>query len=196
MNSVIFFKNNELYTDIARYDKHEGIALYAQPKSSFLELNGHQFNMENIGSPITMYFYKNNSKNIFCMWSLATNADGFFRDDDIFIDEKNKDFGEDVVVLTSPQLFLERVIEAVKKRKLNTKIGLVNYYDETEHKNFADNEVLFNKLSKFSYQKEYRVVIDTNIENNPYILEIGDLSDICIITTIAEFNKNIKVIQN
>ena len=73
--------------------------------------------------------------------------------------------------------------------------SLVKYYDKGNHQSFNHNEEVFNKVSNFSYQQEYRIVIDTNLANTPYELNIGSLLDISMILTIDEFNNNI-ILEN
>ena len=187
MNSLAYFKNIEIIDDKPRYDSDEGIRSYWQPEQCTLELNGHKFN--NITNPIKLYFSSNNCKNIFCMWSISSEND--ILRGNIHIDEENKKFGKYLVVITSPKIFLERITSALKDNGLSSQIGLVEYYDENTSVSFEENKEIFHKVSNFSYQQEYRIVVNTNSYNRPYILNIGNLEDISIILTIDEFNQNI-----
>lgn len=194
MNSIAYFKVRENNNNTARHDSNESLSCYLQPKFISLELNGHEFNMNNFRDAIKIYHYSNNSKNIFCMWSVSTDND--ILRGEIHIDEQNKEFGEHLVVITSAKAFLERIKSAIENIKLNSQMGLVNYYDRSTHKIFEEAEIAFNKLSNFSYQQEYRIAIDINTNNEPYILDIGDLKDISMVPTIDEFNQNISIVQN
>lgn len=187
MNSLAYFKNVEIINDKPRYDPYEGNSCHWQPEECTLVLNGHTFN--NITDPIKLSFSSNNYKNIFCMWSIASEYD--ILRDNIHISEENKKFGEYLVVITSPKIFLERVTSALKNNGLSVQFGLVDYYDENISVSFEENEEVFHKVSNFSYQQEYRIVVNTNVDNIPYILDIGNLEDISTILTIDEFNKNI-----
>lgn len=190
MNSISYFKNYELENDKVRYDGNESLTGYWQPEFSSLELNRNKFNMNDFNGVIKLNYRKNNNKNVFCMWSISSE-DNLIKNG-IHIDKRNKEFGGYLAVIKNPRLFVNRVISAAEKKELNIKIGLVNYYDNNDNKTFEDNEIGFNKLIDFSYQQEYRILIDRNEENKPFSLEIGDLSDILMILSIDEFNKNIK----
>ena len=187
MNSLAYFKDIEIINDKPRYDSYEGIRCYWQPQQCILELNGHKFN--NLIAPITLYSHSNNYKNVFCMWSISSEND--ILRGNIYIDEENKKFGEYLVVITSPKIFLERITSALQNSGLSAQVGLVEYYDEKTHLSFEENKEVFHKVSNFSYQQEYRIAVNTNIDNKPYILNIGNLEDISIILTIDEFNQNI-----
>lgn len=188
MNSLAYFKNIEINNDQVRYDSDEGLSCFWQPENCSLELNGHLFGKNNFVAPTTIYPHANNYKNIFCMWSISSENDALTN---IHIDEKNKSFGEHLVVITSPKEFLEKIKIALQDNHLKAQSGLVKYYDKSSHQSFNQNEELFNKVSDFSYQQEYRIVIDTNLADTPYELKIGSLQDISMTLTIDEFNKNI-----
>lgn len=191
MNSIAYFKKYKLENDKVRFNTDESLDIHWQAESCSLVLNKHEFNP--IGA-VKLYFSKNNYKNIFCMFSISSE-DNLIKNG-IHIDEKNKGFGNYLAVIKNPNLFLERVISGVENSELNIRIGLVNYYDKSTNLTFEENEVGFHKLKDFSYQQEYRIIIDTNIKNTPFILEIGDLSDILEVLSIDEFNKNISFKNN
>ena len=56
----------------------------------------------------------------------------------------------------------------------------MKYYDpDTFHGNFQELDAVFWKQTEFSFQREFRIAIDTyTIEKASLILEIGDISDI------------------
>ena len=50
------------------------------------------------------------------------------------------------------------------------------------------------KQEKYRYQSEYRMVLETgNIGSGALILNIGNISDISMLTTIPEINQNLEV---
>ncbi|NYS62240.1 hypothetical protein [Vreelandella salicampi] len=92
--------------------------------------------------------------------------------------------------------FIERCKSAIEKLNFHGNLGLVDYFNEHEfHGNMPEGDKLgYQKRSLFSHQREYRVKIDTNRpEPSPYILEVGDLSDIAVITTPKEFNAQLEL---
>jgi hypothetical protein len=195
MNNIEFFKKDDNVQDYARLDFDEGVKHF-NPKNSEFELNGHKFDMNNMVS-INLTKQNDMYKNIFCMYALSTDENGEFKKDDIYIDEKNKEFGKYVVVLTNPSKFLEKIKKAVEKDRLNTTMGLVEYCNIDDYAGCGDEKLIFKKLEEYKYQKEYRIAIDTGLTNKePYVLDIGSIKDIVEVTNIDEFNKNIKIVDN
>ena len=72
---------------------------------------------------------------------------------------------------------------------------LVDYFNEHEfHGNMPINNLGYQKRSMFSHQREYRIKIDLNrSEPCRYLLDVGDLSDIAVITTPKEFNAQLEL---
>jgi hypothetical protein len=73
--------------------------------------------------------------------------------------------------------------------------GLVDYFDpETFDGRFARDKIPFTKAQKFSYQKEYRITVDTKTNgNDPITIEIGDICDCAAKMRIAEVNRSFKL---
>lgn len=71
----------------------------------------------------------------------------------------------------------------------------VTYVDECELYGQLPKEKLgFHKRSSYQQQREYRIKIDFNFaEPKHCTLDVGDLSDIAMITTPEEFNKQLEV---
>lgn len=71
----------------------------------------------------------------------------------------------------------------------------MEYFDEKTFDGALSKERWgYQKRSLFKHQREYRVLIDTALENpKPILLEVDDLSDICFITTPNEFNSGIQL---
>ena len=72
---------------------------------------------------------------------------------------------------------------------------MVKYYDETTfHGDFSEQDVPFRKQSRFAYQKEFRVCLQTpTVGDEPLIFEIGDMSAFAIKARSADINAALKV---
>ena len=118
--------------------------------------------------------------NVLCLYSLWKNIEN----EQLIIDKRNKIFGKYCTVITDIEEFLNRVVKAVEKENYVYRIQNVNYINKNFEYKIDDQEIPFTKFDIFSYQKEFRIAIDTKRnKNEPYKLEIGDLRDITITTT-------------
>ncbi len=113
------------------------------------------------------------------------------------------ELGIHAVIITKPLAFKERIKKALIDAEISHCYahGIVEYYDrkkETKHFNNNFFEPVFKKDEKYSYQREYRFSFDptTNFvhtqKNEPYFLEIGDINDIAIKTTLRCLRENMK----
>ena len=93
--------------------------------------------------------------------------------------------------------FIDRIVKHVKTTEYTLKAGLVEYYDrDSFNGNFRLDEAPFRKSNFFSYQKEYRISVDTNTNgDNPLILEIGDISDISGKMDSSSINTSLELNQ-
>jgi len=103
--------------------------------------------------------------------------------------------GKYCVAILNASLFIERCKSAIRRLKFKGNLGLVDYFNEYEfHGNMPGDKLGYQKRSIFSHQREYRVKIDLNrSEPGPYILDVGYLSDIAILTPPKEFNEQLEV---
>ena len=162
---------------------------------------GHSFEIK-IGNPITNYNSEeelnqklsnlewidlgkgNNLKaidesinaNIFSLYTVFSKNDRKYEGPLVpqkFIDEfSNHRF----VIFLNPVDFISKVENVFKEYKREIKRGLVKYYELNEE--LVEDLYFFNKPNKYSYQKEFRIVVeDSNAEMK--IIRIGSLKEIC-----------------
>ena len=142
------------------------------PKAEYKKLNANWVQMVSRNSNI-----HGNLLCLHCVDVTLAETEGILE-----IDEKNGEFGSHVLVLLNTAEFEERVYDELDKRKMKFACGPVEYIDL---KNFTGRKSLFQKDLKYSYQNEFRIVIDSNLQT-PLLLDIGDISS---ISKIYEFNK-------
>lgn len=198
MNTVGFFqKEDEDNDNSSVYDKYEGTSVHWQPNQVEMQFNDIVITPNDLAGPIVIQTKAFDNFNIFCMYAISSGNFKELNDDNyeefinsLRMDEKNSEFGK-FCVIVNYSTFLERVKQAVIKNNFYMKANLIDYYNVDEFTgSFSGIEALFHKKSQFAYQNEYRIVIDNKIKDNQaYCFEIGDISDICSISSIDEINK-------
>lgn len=182
MNTLKYFKENE-NLDIARADKLETIKEHKKQTPDAIQIGKLLLTKENeeiTDGKITTLSKKFDYCNVLCLYSLWKNIEN----EQLVIDKRNKIFGVYCTVITDIEEFLNRVVKAVEKESYIYRIQNVNYINKNLEYKIDDQEIPFTKFDIFSYQKEFRITIDTKRnKNEPYKLEIGDLRDIAIETT-------------
>ncbi len=147
------------------------------------------------GEEITLNFPKPANTVLFCMGALADDKNGNIpgeKGGELYFDEKFLDFGDHILLITSPKEFFKRMNHALKNEKrafgspfMEGGNGLVDYVDL---KMFSGNIGLFRKDNEYLWQREFR--LSFGIENEAlnqrgaYEFNIGDISDISNIIPV------------
>jgi hypothetical protein len=103
--------------------------------------------------------------------------------------------GRHLVLFTKPRKLLSRIKAALEGMDRPYRMDLVEYYDEgLFHGFFNGTDVLFRKRRRFEAQREYRVAVGHALEMpGPFTLDVGDLSDIAMLTTPERFNESLRL---
>ncbi|MFE4430443.1 hypothetical protein ACFRH9_26000 [Peribacillus butanolivorans] len=105
-----------------------------------------------------------------------------------------RDFkGRKCVFITNAHEYRKRISEELTKRKIDRTMGPVYYFkdkhplSETE---FEDDprKALRYKRDYFSYQREYRLIINEMVEDS-FTLNIGDINNISFIVNIEDLKE-------
>lgn len=205
MNTIRSFKEYKDESGELRGDEYEGIvALYQPDKVGEIKFGGHTIAASDLAAPMPIVVRGNHllDHNVFCICSLnsrghdtvsAETLSEFKRT--LELHESCFGLGKFCVVILNASEFIERCKSAVEKLNFNGNLGLVDYFNEHEfHGNMPEDKLGYQKRSLFSNQCEYRIKIDTN-RSIPgiYFLDVGDLSDIAVITTPQEFNEQLEL---
>jgi len=175
MNALSYFHNLE--ADSARGDRYEGIDSILQPRDlgeAYIEsgiptIGRIDIRREDLAGPITVAMNRTVRCNLFCLYALTKPVQ-----DVLFSTEHDWFSGDSLVLIRNTQEFLNRIRTAALKQKLPLNGALVEYFDET---GYSGKVGRFKKSSRFSYQNEYRIAIETGIEG-PFRFQIGDIRDI------------------
>ena len=163
--------------------------------------------------PISLQFDWTKYLNVFCLYAFhddqLPDPDELPRHLDVYHHEFRipescqEDFGEHAVAVTNVREFKARVDRALDRQYLSGnicqyKMGPVNYQNYqpllSQVGIVSDLEAAFYKGERFRDQSEYRVVFDTGRdEENPFTLNIGNISDITLRKRTPEIQAHLKV---
>lgn len=109
--------------------------------------------------------------NIYCLTGIYSDD---LMNDRSEIRYKTQSFGDSLILIYKPRIFLERIFGELQKLGYkNYKANKVLYYGD----DYSGKVDFFRKHEKFKTQKEYRIFIP-NERNEPIKLNIGSLEDI------------------
>jgi hypothetical protein len=196
-NRLSYFKKIEGEDD-GRPDTTEAVAMWWQPHDVIMELNvlgiGEvKITKDDLVAPISVAYDHHNHLHLFCLYAVYTTGlkskNGKFDvteeeasqiDVQILIDERCLNFGP-FAVITPAVPFLAALKTALQQRGQRFLGQLVDYYDDdTFHGEIPLNEIPFKKQKRFSYQREFRICLQTETQgDDPLIVNIGDIQTIC-----------------
>jgi hypothetical protein len=108
------------------------------------------------------------SCNVYCMVAITRLGN------EESVDKRNINLGDYFVCVTNPKEFLNRISRAAQQHEFHGECELIKYYDQDEYSGKLSR---FNKRSIYSYQNEFRVVIES-CSKQPLRFYIGDIQDI------------------
>lgn len=203
MNNIRYFKEYRDESGELRGDEYEGIiAIYQPSKIDELKIGNLVIPKEDLAAPIVVHGNELLDHNVFCIYSLNSRGYESISAETIVdfkrtieLHESCFGLGKHCVVILNATEFISRCQKAVERLNVNGKLGCVDYFDEHKFHGELPKEMLgYQKRSLFRHQREYRIKIDINIGSpSPYTLDVGDLSDIAIITTPSEFNNQLQL---
>ncbi len=205
MNSVDFFSNLEDEEHVAlRRDEIE--KTYAVFKSCRKGNIVHELAVQTSsgelvlkeGTEITLDLPNPKNIMLYCFGSLADGPDHLIpgeKNGEVWLDDKFKNFGDHVLLITNPLEFSKRLNAAIKSHNhlyssefFEGGYGQVDYVDMSDH---VGQIGLFRKDLKYAWQREFRICFGAEKEalndNGALELRIGDISDITNIVPIEQF---------
>jgi hypothetical protein len=209
LNRLSYFKKKEAEDD-DRFDKHEAVASWLQPSRTTIKFFSHpEFDIhpEDLVAPVPISFDHHNHLHVLCLYAIHT---GRFECVDGLIDYAEEDSNElkeqltvhencfnfgDHAVIVPVILFINRVKDAIKNMDYSGRMKLVDYYDpDLFHGNFMEHEIPFKKQQRYSYQNEFRIVVNNGtVGDDPLRIEVGDLSDISTKIEAKNLNGLLKI---
>jgi len=198
INRLSFFKKIEDDVKTNRGDKYEGVHTWLQPNMVELQFGNIAINPKDLAAPVCIQKNIHDNLNVFCLYAghtggLVSGTEEKLRQQ-LTIREDNLHLGDQAVIVTKPEKFLNRVKDTVRVNNYGMKAKIVEYYDpEKFHGSFNEDDVIFKKRFEFQHQSEYRIAVDTRTNGNTAIrLDIGNIGDIAQQFDIQDFNKEFK----
>lgn len=196
-NRLSWFKRHEPRERAGRSDQNEGTSSWMQPDRVELVING--WNMTpDLAGPVQTQPNRLDSLNVFCVhavhdggnskaWS-NRNVEDLRRQ--LLVPERCLDLGRYAVVIHNVPEFMRRFDAAIRGSGYRGWSHLVRYYDPAIfHGTFDGIDPVFRKQNQYSYQREYRFVIDTgSVGNDAVVLGLGDIRDITWLCAPGDLN--------
>jgi len=183
-----------------RGDPFEGVISWLQPFMVSVELDGLAILPQDISTPIALHSNAVLDKYALCLYAIHSGAmnsitqetlDEFKRT--LLIHEKSFGLGSYCVLIKNVCEFQRRVSSCMDD-KFDGGMSRVNYFDESLHfARLPEKYDGMHKRASFSHQNEYRIVADFEYNEDYLNFNIGDLSDIALITTPNDFNQGLEV---
>ena len=200
------FRRGNLYCNRLRYFKKKGVDDYEGdilmwPDQVALSLGGQPLPIltrDDFLDPVRMSLDRVGNLHVFCMHGLYSNGNPTTTEElkeQLEISERcMEDFGEHAVIIKNGEKFFRRVNEAVRRNNYRSRHGLVKYYQNIHPALESDLDGAFYKREKYIYQREYRIAISTGtIGCDPFVLDIGDLTDITEYVRTEDINKELQI---
>jgi hypothetical protein len=203
MRTLGHFKSLRDGTDALRGDPYEAASTILQPsKIDTFKIDGVDKNPRHLLAPVLIHYPAPLTWFAFCLYSLSTvgfaeelSAESLPRlKESMQLSDECTRLGDFAVVVTDGDQFIDRIETRVKALNIGGAMAYVKYYDPNEfHGEVPASEVPFWKPRRFAYQKEFRVVLSPQDASDPYVLDIGDISDISTMVPVSEFNAKFTV---
>lgn len=194
------------YTDAngaLRGDPFEGIGgLIAPSAISSITIGTDEIKGSQLAAPLKMFPEREQAYSVLCFYAL-TNAGFESAEFESFEEMKTAvqlrqecfELGSHVVTVTQAEAFAQRVHAALKRAGFGYSRRLVKYFDPATFTGFFPvEEIPFCKPSAYAHQREYRFAVYTTEDDPcPMTLDVGDLSDITLLFSTAEFNSQLSI---
>jgi len=197
-NKLSYFQKLE-EPDPTRHDPHEGVIWWQQPGRVKVEIDGIDISND-LAGPVSLSSNRLRAFNVICMHAGYVENSVHPPPEDLdqirkhlLIPEECKKFGEIAVLITNPVEWLDRIKAKARSCHYNTARGSVEYYDPLLfHGPFPGISGAFRKQDGFKREREYRIVFETgSVGDEPLILDIGDIGDVAVRTSINDINRNL-----
>jgi len=168
INTVDFFRRKD--DDEYRGDSYEGASEIINSNTGYIQIPGVEEKI-NFQSFHLKSSYEKIDGNIYSLYCISSK--GFPNLSEFFFNDRMLDFGTHCVVFKDNEYLLRAILEELKKRRFEPIYGLVDYYDSRTGSRKLN---VFEKRSKFEYQKEFRLYIH-NPNPEPIVIKLGSLKD-------------------
>jgi len=182
MNNIRFFREYEDSDVALRADIDEGLSASYQSDAVSVHIDGHE--VEGTTGNIRLRYDHEDETNIYSMTKISDGHILEAGDKGLFLSDKFKGFGSHAVVIGGSNIteFEARLSKALNSsndiytpRSDHIMAMCLNYLSRDQHNGKMD---VFQKFDKYEWQHEWRIAFKQKDNVGPYLLKIGDLSDI------------------
>lgn len=200
VNRLSKFKGGEGDDESGRMDRHEGTVAWLQPGGSHVRVNGMDIS-EDLAGPLQVQKNWLNHLHVFCMHACHSgdldlsklsneNVEAEALRQQLTIDDRCLALGRYAVVVKDVAEFVNRMRSYASARNYPIACKLVEYYDPVSFSgHFRDIESVFWKQKRYSFQREFRFVINSGSPGElPLCMDIGDLRHITLQLESTDLN--------
>lgn len=205
--SLAYYKSKE-ERNRPHFDEQEGIMSIHQPETTKLNMVTATHGSVPIKLAGPLMIARNIPVNIFCVSSIHSDSKQHLTQEALKeiekqneIDSKMREYGESVLVITSPSDFVDNLLKARERKDINLKAGLVEYANKGQFDNHVPDEKHgFVKLDNFKHEREYRFMIpyqssQQNPLKDPYVLNIGTMEEYSFIVPFGNVKFEAQLIE-
>ena len=203
LNTIHHFKTRESSETADRGDPTEATSLWVQPRDAILKIQVPKLQLatviteNDLAAPIQASNNFHEYLHIFCLTALTTDLpiieSGVVSNlasihKQMRISQKCFRMGN-FAVLVHARPFLEQLSTSLKANNLTASSRRVTYYDDSSFSGqIPFNDVVFHKQKRFTYQREWRLWVNFNINADiPRRLSIGRLPQNSLKLSAADF---------
>lgn len=216
MNTLKYFIDLEKESGIRGVgDAYEASAVYSDLKASLINPDTREVLVDGKIAKLNFHSIERVNTPVFCMFAVDKDVLKVVSADKDYVytiahlekselEQLIKDFGNNMYVLDAFE-FASRVKRKCEDLNILCKMNKVEYHDfsknyESRIRKYQDLEsvnVCFIKDDFFKCQNEYRILLDNVYSETPYVLDIGDISDIATKFKITDFfNGELRIALN
>ena len=206
-------KGEDERSEDGRSDEYEGAAVLPKDES-ILNLEAHDLlsgevrriptiSGDDLANPLIIRTDLSGDIHLFCMYAFHGNdfqqteaSDIADYKEHLQLDERCLRLGAYTVAITDGREFIKRAGNAIVQQGYKGCCKLVEYYDPNVGVSIdsRSREVIFTKQEDLSYQREYRIAIDTGTTGcNPITLNIGAIHDIAFLMNTDDINRTLDI---
>lgn len=179
-NTVKYFREKEIERFRLRKDTSEGAVSSVNLKSLSLIIHEKEIPLKFDKARLHVFDNKINYNHIYCLYSITPDL----ANREPFIDKRNIEFGATALLITDPEIFINRVSKSIDG-KFKYEFKPVYYYPN--NKDYY-NITIFNKPQYFAFQHEFRFHFYYN-DPNPLTFNIGSIEDISVRIESSKLDK-------
>jgi len=129
------------------------------------------------------FSHEYSSLSVYCIYYLIMPASDYTNELDVINEKLLKEFGGSATVIYNLEKFFDRLDIYLEDKSYSYKRQSVEYIDVMK---YLKQLTPFQKDKKYEHQNELRLAVKNEVEDEPLLLNIGDLNDIAFTVCLGE----------